>query len=172
MVSVRKRILKSQLQKCSNFNISFVGKEAILTPMHATVLWCYITNCIFKYLSEIISHAFYFNFISYEQIPQRLFDPSFRNVWKVTLWMSQCMGCVQLRYPIWGRAMHLWGMLCQKKISRAGTSYCIPQILWDAITCPCPGYLFLAQYSCHNSVNFVTVSSAKPLSPARHQTIT
>ena len=40
-----------------------------------------------------------------------------------------------------------WGVLCQKQVSRAGTSNYIPQILWDVITCPCPWYLLLAQHS-------------------------
>ena len=31
-------------------------------------------------------------------------------------------------------------VLCQKQLSRAGTSNYIPQILWDVITCPCPWY--------------------------------
>ena len=30
------------------------------------------------------------------------------------------------------------GVLCQKRVSRAGTSDYIPQILWDVITCPYP----------------------------------
>ena len=32
------------------------------------------------------------------------------------------------------------GVLCQKQLSRAGTSNYIPQLLWDVITCPCPWY--------------------------------
>ena len=35
----------------------------------------------------------------------------------------------------------IWGMLCQKQISRARTSNCIPQIMWDVITCPCHWYV-------------------------------
>ena len=31
-----------------------------------------------------------------------------------------------------------WGVLCQKQVSRAGTSDQIPQCLWDVITCTCP----------------------------------
>ena len=34
-------------------------------------------------------------------------------------------------------------LVCQKQVSRAGTSNYIPQILKDAITCPCPWYLLL-----------------------------
>ena len=33
---------------------------------------------------------------------------------------------------------HIWGLACQKLISRAGTSNYIPQILWDVLTCPWP----------------------------------
>ena len=34
------------------------------------------------------------------------------------------------------------GVLCQKQVSRAGTSKYMPRILWDVITCPCcPWYL-------------------------------
>ena len=39
------------------------------------------------------------------------------------------------------------GMLCQKQVSRAGTSNYIPHMLWDLITCPCPWCLLLAQHS-------------------------
>ena len=39
------------------------------------------------------------------------------------------------------------GVLCQKQVSRAGTSNYIPQILWDVITCSCPWYLHLTQHS-------------------------
>ena len=35
-------------------------------------------------------------------------------------------------------AIIIWRLACQKQVSREGTSNCIPQILWDAITCPCP----------------------------------
>ena len=38
-------------------------------------------------------------------------------------------------------------MLCQKQVSRAGTSHCIPQYLCDVIICPCRWYLLLAQHS-------------------------
>ena len=41
---------------------------------------------------------------------------------------------------------HIWGVLCQKLVSRAGTSNYIPHFLWDVITCPCPWYLLLAQH--------------------------
>ena len=40
-------------------------------------------------------------------------------------------------------------MLCQKQ-TRAGTSNYFPQTLWDVITCPCPGYVLLAQHSSYN----------------------
>ena len=33
------------------------------------------------------------------------------------------------------------GVLCQKQVSRAGTSNYTLQYLWDVITCPCPWYL-------------------------------
>ena len=43
------------------------------------------------------------------------------------------------------------GIVCQKQISRAGTSNHIPQILWDVITCPCPWYLLLAhKFTCYS----------------------
>ena len=40
-----------------------------------------------------------------------------------------------------------WGALCQKQVSRAGTSNYIPQYLWDVVTSPSPWYLLLAQPS-------------------------
>ena len=39
------------------------------------------------------------------------------------------------------------GVLCQKKVSRAGTSNYTPQYLWDVITCPFPWYPLLVQHS-------------------------
>ena len=44
---------------------------------------------------------------------------------------------------------NIWGLLCKKQVSRAGTSSYIPQVLWDVITHPCPWYLFLAKHSSH-----------------------
>ena len=34
--------------------------------------------------------------------------------------------------------IYIWRLVCQKQVSRAGTSNYIPQILWDVITCLCP----------------------------------
>ena len=46
------------------------------------------------------------------------------------------------------------GVLCQKQVSRAGTSNYIPQNLWDVITCRCPWYLvLLAQNSLTDNVS-------------------
>ena len=41
----------------------------------------------------------------------------------------------------------IWGFVYQKQVSRAGTCNCIPQYLWDVVTCPCPWYLLLAHKS-------------------------
>ena len=47
----------------------------------------------------------------------------------------------------WPRSlMHIWGVLYQKQVSRAGTSNYIPQYLWDVITCPCPWYLLHTEH--------------------------
>ena len=46
-----------------------------------------------------------------------------------------------------GIYINIWGVLCQKQLSKAGTSNYIPYILWDVITCPCPWLLLLAQQS-------------------------
>ena len=54
--------------------------------------------------------------------------------------------------PVWslwnslGTWGNMWGVLCQKQVSRAGTINYIPQYLWDVITCPCAWYLLLAQH--------------------------
>ena len=45
---------------------------------------------------------------------------------------------------------HISGMLCEKQVSRTGTSNYTPHILWDVITCLCPGYLLLSQHSSWN----------------------
>ena len=41
---------------------------------------------------------------------------------------------------------NMWGVLCQKQVSRAWISNYIPQNLWDVITFPCPWYLLLAKH--------------------------
>ena len=40
-----------------------------------------------------------------------------------------------------------WEVLCQKQVSRPGTSNYIPQYLWDVIACSCPWYPLLVQYT-------------------------
>ena len=79
-------------------------------------------------------------------------------------WLQRrCLGCIgwsrPLRAPIdrdrWARHLQdfqeqpdilqslenqAWGVLYQKRISRVGTSYYIPQ-MWDEITCRCPWYM-------------------------------
>ena len=47
------------------------------------------------------------------------------------------------------RAYGNQGVLCQKQVSRAGTSNYIPLILWDVITCACPWYLILLHNTTH-----------------------
>ena len=41
----------------------------------------------------------------------------------------------------------IWGVYCQKQISRAMLNNYIPRNAWDVITCPCSWYLFLARSS-------------------------
>ena len=52
-------------------------------------------------------------------------------------------------------------ILCQKQISRAGTSNNIPQTLWDVITCSCPWYLLLAQRYSYQAPEYYSL----PISP-------
>ena len=47
---------------------------------------------------------------------------------------------------------HIWGLWCQKQVSQAGISNCIPQNMWDAITYPYLGYLLLALKSSYDVV--------------------
>ena len=54
-----------------------------------------------------------------------------------------------------------YGLVCQKQVSRAGTSNYIPQYLWDVITCPCPWYFILV----HKSSIKAKVKSANALPP-------
>ena len=42
-----------------------------------------------------------------------------------------------------------WGLVCRKQVSSTRTDNYIPQILGDAITCPCPWYLFM-ENKCSN----------------------
>ena len=44
--------------------------------------------------------------------------------------------------------------MCQKRVSKAGKSNCIPQILWAVITCPFPWYLFPPHKSSYMYVMF------------------
>ena len=44
----------------------------------------------------------------------------------------------------------IWGVLCQKQISRTGTSNYTPQYLWGVITCLRPWYLLLTQHSSYD----------------------
>ena len=37
----------------------------------------------------------------------------------------------------WCWCTHIWGSVCQKHVSSAGTSNHIPYYMWYAITCPC-----------------------------------
>ena len=53
----------------------------------------------------------------------------------------------QESWSIWINWSLLWWLVCQKQVSRAGTSNYTPQLLWDVITCTCPWYLLLARKS-------------------------
>ena len=57
-----------------------------------------------------------------------------------------------------------WGDgMCQKRVSRSGTSNYTPQYLCDVITCPCPWYLLLARESSNCSSQFTTCSTSQEL---------
>ena len=43
-----------------------------------------------------------------------------------------------------GKINMIRGLVCQKQVSTAGTSNCIPQYMWGVITCPSPWYVLLA----------------------------
>ena len=52
---------------------------------------------------------------------------------------------------VWDISYHMLhavtcGVLCQKQVSRAGSSNYIAQHLWDVITCCCPWYILPAQH--------------------------
>ena len=49
--------------------------------------------------------------------------------------------------PSLWRHRNVEGVWCHMQVLRTGTSNYIPQFLGDVITCRCPWYLFLAQYS-------------------------
>ena len=90
------------------------------------------------------------------------------------------------RFDSWSLlVMYMWGPWCQKQVSQAGISNCIPQntvgcnylslpkvlnrylrqglviashrILWDAITYRCRRYLLLTQKSSYLSVNWIVI---------------
>ena len=72
-----------------------------------------------------------------------------RSMCKLLHWSDHYLAC---RNKIsfsqnWDIELIISGVLCQKQVSRAGTSNYIPQILWDVITCPCPWYLLLVKHS-------------------------
>ena len=56
---------------------------------------------------------------------------AYRFVWRMDVNVTHGIGVSNL----------IWCVLCQKQVSRAGTSNYIPHYLWDVITCPCPWYL-------------------------------
>ena len=51
----------------------------------------------------------------------------------------------------------IWRRVYQRRVSRAGTSNYIPQIMWDVITCPCSWYLLLAHQSSYLWTNRVSI---------------
>ena len=51
-----------------------------------------------------------------------------------------------------------WGVFCQKKVTRARTSYYIPQYPWDVINCPCPCYPIMSK---HFWIDLATLGLAK-----------
>ena len=56
-------------------------------------------------------------------------------------------GCEIIRdHVTWRDVTYSLRVLCQKQVSRAGTSNYIPQIARSVITCPYPWYLLLAQH--------------------------
>ena len=67
--------------------------------------------------------------------------------WNLATILLAVMACAKIM-TLSGRYF-IWGALYQKQVWRAGTSNYIPHNLCYVITCPCPSYLFLVQYSSH-----------------------
>ena len=53
-----------------------------------------------------------------------------------------------------GKMGYISGVLCQKQVSRAGTSIYVQQILWDVIIYSCPGHMLLAMMTSSNGTIF------------------
>ena len=69
---------------------------------------------------------------------------------------------------------YMSGVLCQKQVSREGTSNHIPLILWDVITCPCPWYWLAHNTQINRDHRYVMAkegaSAAQDIAPWwRHQ---
>ena len=62
-----------------------------------------------------------------------------RELWLRVMKMAQLKLC-------WS----IWGVLCQKQVTRAGPVNYVPQYLWDVIICSCLWYLLLAQHSSYD----------------------
>ena len=131
---------------------------------------------IFNNISSIIGHFICHSYISKNQDYQHCSHYIIKsaiyfvwyNVYEVTIVLSKYMsrksqyhdyGLKQLQ-GILTSTWYLWEFVCQKRVSRAGTSINIPQNLWDVITCPCPRYLLLAHRSTyvgfHGNTNWLT----------------
>ena len=60
------------------------------------------------------------------------------------------------RYPnrnynaVYNLSYYIWGVWCQRHLSRAGTSNYIPQYLWDVIMFHSPSYMLLTRHSSYN----------------------
>ena len=86
-------------------------------------------------------------------------DGMFQWFWTRTNWRLKTLMKKQKWLGVLLVACSIWGPVCQKQVSRAGSSNYIPQILWDVITCPYPWYLLLAHKSSYN----ISLSTIAPL---------
>ena len=75
-----------------------------------------------------------------------VYNESGLSTWECHLQRSSCKFQWRSIEVIVSCSIH-WCVSYQKKVSRAGTSSYIPQLLWDVVTCPCPWCLLLAQRS-------------------------
>ena len=62
-------------------------------------------------------------------------------------WFVICGRCAQLNYSWPEKVTIIWGLVCEKQVSRAGTSNYILLYLWYVITCSRPWSLLMAYKS-------------------------
>ena len=94
----------------------------------------------------------FFDLVLYQQLSKqwrrRWFETPLRSLWRhCNAYVDRCHSSKAKSTPANSdRVRHISWVLCQKQVSRAGTSNYTPQILWGVINCRWPWCRLLAQH--------------------------